>query len=259
LRTALLLAVVLWVAAGSASAGTPLRVFAAASLTDALTEIGTRWHAGGRARPVLVFAGSAMLAKQIESGAPADLFAPADVRWMDRLERKGAIEPGSRVDLLGNTLVLIAPRGREFRVEMRAGFDLAGSFPGRLCTGDPATVPVGMYAREALGALGWWSAVAGRVVGADDVRTALAFVERGECAAGIVYASDAAGRDAVTVVGRFPASSHRPIVYPFALVRGAGSEAQAFLEHLRRSQDAREVFLQRDFVMFDRETGPERR
>lgn len=223
------------------------RVYAAASLTNALTAIAEQWTEAGHARPTLVFAASSALAKQIENGAPADLFASADRRWMDYLAERRRIDITSRVDLLGNELVLIAPAGREFAVEMKSGFQLAGAFKGKLCTGEPDAVPVGTYGKEALTAMGWWSALATRVVGTDDVRTALAFVERGECPLGLVYATDAAISKKVSVIARFPPETHTPIVYPFALAAGARSESREFLAYLK-TDAALSVFRRHGFV-----------
>ena len=236
----------------------PVRVFAAASLTNALEELATQWQAGGHPKPVLAFGASSTLAKQVEAGAPADLFASADSKWMDHVEKAGRIQVGSRVDLLGNTLVLIAPRGRTFKAHMRAGFDFARAFDGKLCTGEPGVVPVGIYAKEALTSLGWWAPLQGRIVGTDDVRTALAFVERGECGAGIVYATDARISDKVDVVATFPASNHAPIVYPFAVTKAARPQALAFLAYLR-SPAASQVFRRYGFTAAPGSAIPARR
>ncbi len=224
----------------------PVRVYAAASLTGAMGEIATAWEKDGHPRATLVFAASSSLAKQIENGAPADVFASADRKWMDYLDQRRKIDGASKVELLGNELVLIAPRGKAVAVKMDKGFDLAGAYTGKLCTGEPDVVPVGTYAKQSLTALGWWGAMAPRVVGTDDVRTALAFVERGECPLGIVYATDAATSDKVEIVGQFPANTHDPIVYPFALVGGAGSQARPFLAYLQ-SDAAQAVFRKYGF------------
>ena len=234
--------------AAPAFAEEPVRVFAAASLTNALEELATQWQAAGHPRPVLAFGASSALAKQVEAGAPADVFASADRKWMDYVGKTGRLAPDSRVDLLGNTLVLIAPRGRAFKARMHKDFNLAGAFKGKLCTGEPGVVPVGIYAREALESLGWWAPLQGRIVGTDDVRTALAFVERGECGAGIVYATDARITQKVQVVGSFPASSHAPIVYPFAATRDARPQTGAFLAFLR-SPAAAKVFRRHGFYV----------
>ena len=220
-------------------------VYAAASLTNALTDIGKRFEVENKIPVKLSFTSSSTLAKQIEQGAHADVFISADSKWMDYLDAKGHIDHASRRDLLGNELVLIAPRGHAFPVRMETGFDLAKAFEGRLCTGMVESVPVGMYAKEALTRLGWWESLRHRVVGTEDVRASLALVERGECDAGIVYATDAGIASKIEVVGKFPDDSHAPIVYPAALVTQAG-DAKAFLHYLGKPE-ARAVFVKYGF------------
>ena len=220
----------------------PVRVFAAASLTDALNDIGAEWQKAGHPRPSLAYGSSSTLARQIEAGAPADVFASADLTWMDYLDRRGWVAASTRVNLLGNDLVLIVPKGKQFPVQMKAKFDIAAAFDGKLCTGEPGVVPAGIYARQSLESLGWWQSLRSRIVGTDDVRTALAFVERGECPLGIVYATDAKISDKVEVLERFPDSSHQPIVYPFAAVKDARPEAKAFLRFLHTSPVATGIF-----------------
>jgi molybdate transport system substrate-binding protein len=220
----------------------PVRVFAAASLTNALNDIGAEWQKAGHPKPSLAYSSSSILAKQIEAGAPADVFASADLAWMDYLDQRGWIVANTRANLLGNELVLIVPKGKQFPVRMKAGFDIAAAFDGKLCTGEPGVVPVGIYAKQSLESLGWWQPLQGRIVGTDDVRTALAFVERGECPLGIVYATDAKISDKVEVLDRFPDNSHKPIVYPFASVKNARPEAKAFLRFLQSSPIAAGIF-----------------
>ena len=227
----------------------PARIYAASSLTNAVTDIGTAWKAAGHEQPVLVFGASSALAKQVEAGAPADVFISADLTWMDYLQQRDRIAAGSRSSLLGNTLVLIAPKGKAFEVKTERGFDLAGAFKGKLCTGEPGVVPVGTYAREALLSLGWWDKVSSRIVGTDDVRTALAFVERGECLLGIVYATDAAISSKVEVVASFPAGSHKPVIYPAALVKGGRAEGGEFLQYVRTSPEAAKIFRKYGFKL----------
>lgn len=241
------LALLLLLSLATARAGEPVRVFAAASLAPALTEIAGHWQRAGHPAPVLAFGGSAALAKQVAAGAPADLFASADRRWMDYLDERRRLVAGSRREWLTNTLVLIAPRGRGFALTLVPGVNLGAAFAGKLCTGEPAAVPAGAYAREALQALGAWGSVQARLVGTDDVRTALAFVERGECGAGIVYATDAAGSDRVQTVASFPAGTHAPIVYPFAQVVGGRPQARAFLDYLQQAPEAASVFARLGF------------
>lgn len=245
----LLLLSLLCVLSPGLQAHEPVRVFAAASLTNVLNDLAAQWQAQGHELPSLAYAASSVLAKQIEAGAPVDLYASADLLWMSYLAQRGKLVAGSQADLLGNELVLVAPKGSGLKAELKAGFDLAAAFDGKLCTADTATVPAGIYAKQGLEALGLWRALQGRIVGADDVRTALAFVERGECAAGIVYATDAAIGRKVELVARFPASSHQPIVYPFALVQGARPEAAAFLDYLKTSPQAAARFRQYGFVL----------
>jgi molybdate transport system substrate-binding protein len=236
----------------SLQAEEPVRVFAAASLTNALNDVAAQWQRAGHPQPVLSYGASSALAKQVEAGAPADVFASADLAWMDYLDTRGRIIAGTRFNLLGNDLVLIVPKGQRFVVEMKPGFDFSKAFDGKLCTGEPGVVPVGIYAKQSLEALGWWLPLQGRIVGTDDVRAALAFVERGECPVGIVYATDAAISDKVEILARFPAETHQPIVYPFAQVVGARAEAQALLDYLSTSPQAAAVLAGRGFTLLKR-------
>lgn len=217
-----------------ASFADEVSVYAAASLTDVVSEIARNYEVGHAAKIKPSFASSGTLAKQIEAGAPADIFISADTKWMDYLDSKGRIDKGSRLNLVGNSLVLIAPKGRTFGVRLKKGFDFAKAFEGKLCTGATESVPVGIYAKEALSHLGWWNAIKSRIVGTEDVRAALVLVERGECAAGIVYATDAKISGKVETVGTFPESTHSPIVYPAALVSHSES-AKEFFEYLKAS------------------------
>jgi molybdate transport system substrate-binding protein len=236
------------VLATSASAEDAARVYGAASLTNALTDIAADWKASAHPAPTLVFAASSTLAKQINAGAPADLFGSADISWMDAVEKAGKVVPGTRVDLLGNTLVLIVPKGKKFDVSMSKDFDLAAAYKGKLCTGEPGVVPVGIYGKAALQSLGWWDKMEKRIVGTDDVRTALAFVERGECPLGIVYATDAAISDKVEVLATFPEATHPPIVYPFALLKDSRPEARALFDYLKTAP-ASSVFEHYGFTL----------
>ena len=216
------------------------RIYAASSLAGALEEIAADWRRAGRAPPRLVYAGSLRGAQYDPSG----LFVSADPAWMDRLGAR--IEPGSRVDLLGNALVLVVPR-RAAAQGANASAPLSRRFGGKLCTGEPGVVPLGSYAREALQALGEWEAVRPRLVGVEDARAALAFVERGHCGAGIVYATDARASTRVEVLVAFAPGTHRAIVYPVALMRGAGREGRAFHAHLTRSHEAAATFARHGF------------
>jgi molybdate transport system substrate-binding protein len=226
-----------------------LTVFAAASLTDAMKDVSALWTKAGHPPLTLSFGASSTLARQIEEGAPAALFASADEKWMDYLAQKDLIAADTRKDLLGNDLVLVVPADKPIHVTLGPDFDLLGLLGpnGRLATGDPAHVPVGIYAEQALRKLRWWDKVAPRLARTDDVRAALLLVERGEAPAGIVYATDAAVSKAVMVAGTFPASSHDPVAYPFAVVKAHDTpEARALLTFLAGPQ-AREVFVQRGF------------
>lgn len=227
----------------------PLTVFAAASLTDAMKDVAVTWQKQGHAPLRLSFGASSTLARQIEQGAPANLFASADEQWMDYLANSGLIVPGTRRDLLSNKLVLIVPANRARHVAIAPNFDLSGLLgrDGRLATGDPAHVPVGLYAKQALQKLGVWDAVQRRLAPAADVRSALLLVERGEAPAGIVYATDAAVSRGVSVAGVFPDDSHDPITYPFALTKaGDKPEADALLSFLG-SSEARAIFVSHGF------------
>lgn len=214
-------------------------VFAAASLTNVLGDLGAAWEKTSGTPVKLSFAASSVLARQIEAGSNADVFISADQEWMDYLQSRNLIAQPSRVNLVGNRLVLIAPADSKIELEIKRGFDLAGALAGgRLSTGDPDTVPVGRYARSALMSLGAWDQVADRLVRADNVRSAMTFVARGEAPLGIVYATDAQIDPKVRVVGTFPDSSHAPITYPAAATAKAGPDAAAFVVFLRSSEAA---------------------
>jgi len=207
-----------------------LLVFAAASLTNVLNEQASAWEKTSGVRVKSSFAASSMLARQIEAGSNADVFISADQEWMDYLQSRDLIDRESRVNLVGNRLVLIAPADSKIALRIARGFALADALAGgRLATGDPDTVPVGRYARSALTTLGVWDQVADRLVRADNVRSAMLFVSRGEVPLGIVYATDAAVDPKVRVVDTFPENSHAPITYPAAATRGAKADARAFM------------------------------
>jgi molybdate transport system substrate-binding protein len=209
-----------------------LTVFAAASLQDALRALEPAWRAAapGHSPVRFSFAASSALARQIEQGAPADLFMSADEPWMDYLAERNLIVPESRISPLGNALVLVAPTTSNLApLQLGRGTDLTALLgpQGRLATGDPAHVPVGRYAQQALEWMGQWTALTPRLARADNVRSALLLVERGEAPLGIAYLTDARASQGVRVVGTFPADSHPPVSYPFALTRRAVGNAQA--------------------------------
>lgn len=209
-------------------------VLAAASMQGALEEAANLYARGGRPRPVLSFAASSALARQIAAGAPADLFVSADEPWMDDLQRRGLLATGTRANLAGNRLVLVAPANRRVRVALRPGVDLERALGrGRLAMADPDAVPAGRYGKAALTRLGAWRGVETRVARAENVRAALALVERGAVPLGIVYATDARASRAVKVVGVFPAASHPPIRYPIArLARSRNVDGERFRRFL---------------------------
>src|SRR5580693_7411354 len=226
-----------------------LTVFAAASLTDAMKDVSALWTKAGHPPLTLSFGASSTLARQIEQGAPAALFASADEKWMDYLAQKNLIAADTRKDLLGNDLVLVVPADKPIHVTLGPDFDLMGLLGanGRLATGDPAHVPVGIYAEQALKKLGMWDSISPKLARTEDVRAALLLVERGEAPAGIVYATDAAVSKAVMIAGTFPADSHDPVSYPFAVTNsGDTQEARALLAFLT-SPAVRAVFVQRGF------------
>ncbi|MGC3980971.1 MAG: molybdate ABC transporter substrate-binding protein [Steroidobacteraceae bacterium] len=212
-----------------------LTVFAASSLTDVLQNVGKAYTEKTGVPVKFSFAASSALARQIESGAPADAFFSADTEWMDYLQTRDLIKTTSRRDLATNRLVLIAPKDSKLSLKIAPNFKLLAALGAsdRLATGDPESVPVGRYAKAALTKLGVWDQVASRVVGAENVRAALAFVDRGEAPLGIVYESDALIDAKVRVVDVFPEDSHPRITYPMAVTKTGQAGAQAFLDFVR--------------------------
>ena len=233
---------------GIAGARPPL-VLAAASLQESLNAAADAWAARRHERPVLSFAASSALARQIGAGAPADLFVSADEPWMDDVQRRGLIRPATRTSFLANQLVLIAPAASNTRLAIRPGFPLARALGnGRLAMADPDAVPAGKYGKAALTSLGVWQGVAPRVARAENVRAALALVERGEAPLGIVYATDARASKKVRIVGVFPAASHPPITYPLAVLKSATSPgAEGFRQYLL-SRRGKAIFARYGFV-----------
>ena len=226
-------------------------VFAAASLTTALNEVGEAFAATGKGRIRASYAASSALARQIERGAPAQVFLSADLEWMDYLAERKLVVASSRVNLLGNELVLVAPMDSPLgKVNIAPGISVAAmAGDGRIATGDPDHVPVGKYAKQAFLALGQWREVEPRLARMDSVRSALAMVERGEVPLGIVYATDAASAKKVKVLAVFPGALHAPVVYPAALVAGNETPAaRAFLEFLSGAQ-AKGIFARYGFKM----------
>ncbi|MEO3431941.1 molybdate ABC transporter substrate-binding protein [Inquilinus sp. CAU 1745] len=225
-------------------------VFAAASLKNAMDAAVTAWEEqGGEA--TISYAGSSALARQVEQGAPADIFISANVGWMDYLQERGLVDPATRSDLLGNRLVLIAPSPSDVTLEIAPGFDLAGALNGGyLAMANTEAVPAGIYGRTALTSLGVWGAVQGRIAQARDVRAALTLVSRGEAPLGVVYRTDAAADPNIWIVDTFPEDTHEPIIYPIALTKSAEGEAAHLLDFLT-SEDAAPFFEAEGFDVLD--------
>jgi molybdate transport system substrate-binding protein len=253
LKAALLAAALVSLATGLGSLpamAEPVRVFAAASLKTALDKVGAAWSAQDPGKSIVAsYAASSALAKQIEEGAPADVFISADLDWMDVLDQAGQLTEGSRRSLLGNTLVLVAPTGSAVTLALQPGADLAGALGGgRLAVGDTRAVPAGRYAKSALEGLGLWAGVADKLAQTENVRAALALVARGEAPLGVVYGSDAKSESKVTVVAVFPETSHKPIIYPAARIKASANlDAAAFLAFLE-SRQASAIFAAEGLV-----------
>jgi molybdate transport system substrate-binding protein len=233
-----------------------LTVFAAASMKNALDEADAAYTAKTKVKISASYAASSALAKQLEQGAPADIFVSADTAWMDYSTEKKAINASTRVNLLGNSIVLIAPKDSKIdKVTIGQGFDLAKlAGDGRIATGDVKAVPVGKYAKAALEKLGAWQAAEPKFAMAESVRAALALVARGEAPLGIVYSTDAKVEPGVKVIGTFPADSHPPIIYPVAATVNAKAEAANYLAFLR-SSEAKAIFEKYGFSYLIRPTS----
>ena len=229
------------------AAADTITVFAAASLKDALDENAKAYQARSGYRIVVSYAASSALAKQIEAGAPADLFISADLEWMDYLQQRHLIKPDTRRNLLRNRLVLIAPADSKVSVNIAPGFPLGtllGS--GKLAMANPDAVPAGRYGKASLEALGVWKAVRAKVASAENVRAALVLVSRGEAPLGIVYRTDATADPKVRIVGVFPENTHPPIIYPIAVTAAGKSAATTFLGWLNQPE-ARAIFQKHGF------------
>jgi molybdate transport system substrate-binding protein len=236
-----------WAQVPAAAAPSNLIVLGASSLTDALNEIGPAFTAATHRGVTLSYAASSALARQVEAGAPADVFVSADTEWMDYLQTRNLIDPGTRRNVLGNRLVLISPADSTVTIRIAPHFALAKLLgDGRLATGNPDSVPVGKYARSALTKLGVWSEVQDKIAAADNVRAALALVARGEAPLGIVYRTDALVEKKVRIVADFPASSHEPIIYPAATTARPHAGAADFVKFLS-SPTAQAIFARYGF------------
>lgn len=231
-----------------------LVIFAAASLKNALDEAAANWaKATNKPAPKISYAASNTLAKQIEQGAPADLFMSADLDWMDFVAGENLIRPDTRINLLSNRIVLIAPKDSTLAINVASGLDLSAALGGgRLAMGNVDAVPAGKYGKAALAKLGAWERVKDKIAQAESVRAALILVSRGEAPLGLVYATDAAADPAVKIVGAFPDDSHPPIIYPVAITKeSSNADAAQFLSYLR-SGAARGAFEKQGFTVLNK-------
>ena len=252
-RALVALAFAVWLSAQVAGAhAADVVVFAASSLQDALNDVAVRYKTATGKSVTISYGASSMLAQQIEQAAPADIFFSADVDWMNELDGKHLIQAGTRASLLGNEIVLVAPKAATTpNVALAKGVDLAPLLgkDGKLAMANVDSVPAGKYGKASLDALGIWPSVLARVVQADNVRAALAFVTRGEAPLGIVYTTDANAEPGVKVIGTFPADSHPPIVYPVAvLVTSRNPDTKAFYDFLK-SDAAKPAYVKQGFTV----------
>ena len=222
----------------SATATERVLIYAAASTSSAMTEIINQFNKTTPAINVKAsFASSSTLAKQIEAGAPAHIFISASPDWMDYLHKRQLISLQSRHNLLKNKIVLVSPKPNKLTVEMNNNFDFPNEIEGKLCLGDTSHVPSGIYAKQALISLGWWNKIKPKVVGSKDARAALALIERGECAAGIVYSTDIQTSKKINLIAEFPENTHKPVVYPVATtIAATTASANIFLNYLSSPQ-----------------------
>ena len=237
--------------AAAVPAQTPkLIIFAAASLKDALDDVNAVYQHEKDQKTVTSYAASSTLAKQIEAAAPADIFISADLDWMDYLAKRNLIKPQTRVNLLGNRLVLIAPVNSTGKLDIAPNFPLARALGnGRLAIADPSGVPAGRYAKAALESLGVWSSVASKLAPAENVRATLALVSRGEAPLGIVYQTDANSDKGVQIVGTFPDNIHPPIIYPIAVVAASTNPGDLGYVAFLKSPTARPIFEKQGFTV----------
>jgi molybdate transport system substrate-binding protein len=233
-----------------AAAAEKVIIFAAASLKNALDAVNAEWQKEAGKETTVSYAASSALAKQIEAGAPADVFISADLAWMDYVAEKNLIKDDTRSNLLGNRIVLIAPKDKAQAIDIKPGFDLTRVVgDGRLAMANVDAVPAGKYGKAAHEKLGVWGSVSGKVAQAENVRAALLLVSRGEAPAGIVYQTDAAADPNVKIIGTFPEDTHPPIVYPIALTANASNpDAAAFLAYIK-SAKARPLFEAQGFTV----------
>lgn len=235
------------------AAAQDVTVFAAASLKNALDDVAAGWKAETGKQAVISYAASSALAKQITEDAPADIFISADLAWMDHVEKAGAAVDGTRKNLLGNSIVLVAPKDSTANVKLVKGVDLAAALgtEGKLAMADVAAVPAGKYGKAALESLGAWAGVEKKIAQAENVRAALALVARGEAPLGIVYKTDSAAEPSVRIVDTFPATSHPEIVYPAAQLKGGKSaDTKAFFDYLT-TEKAKAAFEKQGFSVLN--------
>lgn len=240
----------------TAAAEERLLIFAAASLKNALDGVAAAYEGETGQHVVVSYAGSSALARQIEQGAPADIFISADLDWMKWLGERGLIDQQSETALLGNRLVLVAPAGSSVAVTIAPGFDLSALLAdGRLAVANTDAVPAGRYARAALEALGVWHSVSGKLAQAENVRAALALVSTGEAPLGIVYKTDANADTNVRILDTFPEAAHPPIVYPAAILSGSENPGAAALMEFLRGDTARAIFEAEGFEVLAKQGG----
>jgi len=245
-------------AGASCASARELVIFAAASLKNALDEATAAYQTGGGEESEISYAASSALARQIESGAPADIFISADLDWADYLQKRDLLKNDTRVDLLSNRLVMIAPAASAQTVDIKPDFPLAALLgDSRLAMADPAAVPAGKYGKAALEKLGVWSSVEGKIAPTEDVRAALTFVSRGEAPLGVVYATDAAVDKGVKIVGTFPPDIYPKIVYPAAITRDSTDPQAATLLSFLQSDKARQIFEKWGFTFLPEKGKPE--
>jgi molybdate transport system substrate-binding protein len=244
------IAAMLLTGAASASAADKITVFAASSLKNALDAINASWKADSSKEATISYAASSALAKQVEGGAPADVFISADLNWMKYLTDKNLVAPGTEVKLLGNQIVLVVPKDSKAETKIEKDFklsDLIGD--SKLAMGNVDSVPAGKYGKAALEKLGVWSSVEGKVAQAENVRAAMKLVSTGEAAAGIVYTTDARADGTVKVIGTFPEDSHPPIIYPAAVTAASKNpDAAEFVKYLQ-SDKAKAIFEGEGFTV----------
>jgi len=247
-RIMIVLAVAALISVGIRPVSAQVLVFAASSASGALEDLAESYSADGLGDIRVAFASSSALARQIAAGAPADIFISANPQWMNYLAARNALVPETRLDLMGNRLVVVTPRAAPMDVELRTDFPLVDEMNGKpLAMGDPDHVPAGMYAKAALQTVGLWEALENHIAPMHHVRAALVLVERGEAAAGIVYATDAATSSRVSVAATFSADSHPPILYPAAIVAGRSRpEVERFFDYLT-SAEAMTIFTRHGF------------